>query len=117
LFAVLGCLGYYAAYVFIIMKAVAGDLSIGSLTFLAVHSGKCGGCWKAFLHALRPYRKALSTCAIFSIFSKFSHVLNRPCIHAFSKSDRSGLTFEDVGFRYGHADRWANRHLNFTLKG
>jgi ATP-binding cassette subfamily B protein len=26
-----------------------------------------------------------------------------------------GFTFEDVGFRYHNAERWANRHLSFTL--
>ncbi len=35
LFSVVGSLGYYGAYVFIISKAVKGDLSIGTLTFLA----------------------------------------------------------------------------------
>ena len=28
---------------------------------------------------------------------------------------RHGFTFEDVGFRYPGAERWAVRHLNFTL--
>ena len=34
-FAVLGSLGYYTAYVVMILKTVEGDLTIGSLTFLA----------------------------------------------------------------------------------
>ncbi|HEY0273760.1 MAG TPA: ATP-binding cassette domain-containing protein, partial [Chitinophaga sp.] len=29
---------------------------------------------------------------------------------------REGFTFENVGFRYSNSERWANRHLNFTLK-
>jgi ATP-binding cassette subfamily B protein len=29
---------------------------------------------------------------------------------------RQGFVFEDVGFRYPGADRWAVRHLSFTLK-
>jgi ATP-binding cassette subfamily B protein len=29
---------------------------------------------------------------------------------------REGITFEDVGFRYPGAARWAVRHLNFTLR-
>jgi ATP-binding cassette subfamily B protein len=28
---------------------------------------------------------------------------------------RQGFTFENVGFKYLHSERWANRHLNFTL--
>jgi ATP-binding cassette subfamily B protein len=28
---------------------------------------------------------------------------------------RDGFTFENVGFKYHNADKWANRHLSFTL--
>ena len=29
---------------------------------------------------------------------------------------RDGMVFEDVGFRYPNAERWAVRHLDFTLR-
>ncbi len=35
IFSILGSLGYYAAYFFIIAKTIAGNLTIGDLTFLA----------------------------------------------------------------------------------
>ena len=35
LFSILGSMGSYTAYVFIIIKAISGQLSIGDLTFLA----------------------------------------------------------------------------------
>jgi ATP-binding cassette, subfamily B, bacterial len=28
---------------------------------------------------------------------------------------KQGFTFENVGFKYANSDKWANRHLNFTL--
>ena len=28
---------------------------------------------------------------------------------------KQGFTFEDVGFKYHNSEKWANRHLNFTL--
>ena len=34
----------------------------------------------------------------------------------FPKPDPHGFEFQDVGFRYQHAEKWASRHLNFTLK-
>ena len=34
----------------------------------------------------------------------------------FPRPIRDGFVFEDVGFIYPGADRWAVRHLNFTLK-
>src|SRR6202000_3274642 len=33
----------------------------------------------------------------------------------FPKKMQQGFTFEDVGFRYVNSERWANRHLSFTL--
>ncbi|MDB5014593.1 MAG: transporter ATP-binding protein, partial [Daejeonella sp.] len=34
----------------------------------------------------------------------------------FPKPLKTGFTFENVGFKYHNSDRWANRHLSFTLK-
>ena len=34
----------------------------------------------------------------------------------FPRPIREGFVFEDVGFRYPGAERWAVRHLDFTLK-
>ena len=34
-FSILGTLGYYGAYVFIIAKTISGSLTLGDLTFLA----------------------------------------------------------------------------------
>jgi ATP-binding cassette subfamily B protein len=34
----------------------------------------------------------------------------------FPQPIREGFTFEDVGFRYLNSERWANRHLSFTLR-
>ncbi|HWV64383.1 ABC transporter ATP-binding protein, partial [Chitinophaga sp.] len=40
-----------------------------------------------------------------------------PVLHprAFPRPIQQGFTFEDVGFKYLNADKWAIRHLNFTL--
>ncbi len=52
----------------------------------------------------------------------FSFFEVRPEIHSpanplpFPKEIREGFVFEDVGFIYPGAERWAVRHLSFTLK-
>ncbi len=33
----------------------------------------------------------------------------------FPRPIKEGFRFEDVGFQYTDSDRWANRHLSFTL--
>src|SRR5207237_5452966 len=43
--------------------------------------------------------------------------INSPAVpHPFPPAIREGFWFEDVGFRYPGAERWAVRHLSFTLK-
>ena len=48
----------------------------------------------------------------FEIQPKIKHSANaRP----FPRPIRTGFVFDNVGFRYHNSERWANRHLSFTL--
>jgi len=116
-FSLLGSLGYYGAYVFIISKTIAGTLSIGDLTFLAGSFRQL----RSLLEGILSRFTAVSQGAIylkdffdfFDIQPKIKLSSNgRP----FPKSIQQGFTFENVGFKYANSERWANRHLNFTLR-
>lgn len=114
--SMLGSMGYYGAYVFIIYRAVSGQLSIGDLTFLAGSFRQL----KGLLEGILSRFTAVSQGAIFlQDFFDFFDI--QPRIQApanglpFPTPIRQGFVFEDVGFRYAHSDRWANRHLSFTL--
>lgn len=116
-FALLGSLGYYAAYVFIIAKTVSGVLTIGELTFLAGSFRQL----RTLLEGILGRFTTVSQGAIFlSDFFEFFEI--QPKIHntqqprPFPNPIRQGFTFENVGFQYLHSDGWANRHLNFTLR-
>jgi ATP-binding cassette subfamily B protein len=117
LFAVLGSMGSYAAYVFIILKAVSGQVSIGDLTFLAGSFRQLRGLMEGILSRFT----AISQGAIY-LRDFFDFFRIEPRIHAsvqarpFPNPIREGFVFENVGFRYLHSERWANRHLSFTLK-
>ena len=115
-FAVLGSLGYYAAYVVIIIKTVDGSVSIGQLVFLAGSFRQL----RSLLEGILTRFTAVSQGAIYlRDFFEFFEII--PKIKAaanplpFPKKLQQGFTFEDVGFRYVNSDRWANRHLSFTL--
>lgn len=117
LFSLIGSLGYYGAYVFIIMRTIDGQLSIGDLTFLAGSFRQLRGLLEGILSRFT----AVSQGAIylkdffdfFDIQPKIKVVTNaRP----FPKKIKHGFTFENVGFKYANSERWANRHLNFTLR-
>ncbi|MEO6522544.1 MAG: ABC transporter ATP-binding protein [Mucilaginibacter sp.] len=116
-FAMLGSAGYYGAYVVIILKAVNGSTSIGDLTFLAGSFRQL----RSLLEGILTRFTSVSQGAIYlQDFFEFFDI--QPKIKAatnprpFPNPIREGFSFEDVGFKYHNAERWANRHLNFTLK-
>jgi ATP-binding cassette subfamily B protein len=116
LFALLGSLGYYAAYLFIIQRTVEGTLTLGELTFLAGSFRQL----RTLLEGILSRFTAVSQGAIYlSDFFEFFDI--EPKIHntakprPFPEPIQQGFTFENVGFKYLNSERWANRNLNFTL--
>jgi len=115
-FSVLGSIGYYAAYGFIIYQTVSGKSTVGMLTFLAGSFRQLSSLMETMLNRFT----SVSQGAIYlDDFLDFFEI--RPNISiaknplAFPNPILQGFTFEDVGFRYHNAERWANRHLSFTL--
>jgi ATP-binding cassette subfamily B protein len=115
-FAMLGSIGYYAAYVVIIIRAVNGSVTIGELAFLAGSFRQL----RTLLEGILSRFTAVSQGAIYlRDFFEFFDI--QPKIKLaehplpFPKTIQQGFTFEGVGFRYSNSDRWANRHLSFTL--
>jgi ATP-binding cassette subfamily B protein len=115
-FSLLGSLGYYGAYVYIISKTIAGNLSIGDLTFLAGSFRQL----KSLLEGILSRFTAVSQGAIylkdfFEFFDIQPKIKLSSNARPFPKKIQQGFTFENVGFKYANSERWANRHLNFTL--
>ena len=115
-FALLGSAGYYAAYAIIILKAVAGQVSIGQLTFLAGSFKQL----RTLLEGILSRFTSVSQGAVYlSDFFEFFQIKPRiiPPVNPkpFPNPIQQGFTFENVGFKYLNSEKWANRHLNFTL--
>lgn len=115
-FAMLGSMGYYAAYVVIIIKAVDGSLTIGMLAFLAGSFRQL----RSLLEGILSRFTSVSQGAIYlRDFFEFFEIKPKikPAANPlpFPKIIQQGFVFEDVGFKYANSDRWANRHLSFTL--
>ena len=116
-FSFLGTAGYYGAYVYIIRQAVVGSLTIGDVTFLAGSFRQL----RALLEGILSRFTAVSQGAIYlkDFFDFFEIAPRMPVVknaRPFPKPVREGFVFENVGFKYANSERWANRHLNFTLK-
>ena len=117
LFTTLGTLGYYAAYAFIAWRTVTGQFSIGDLTFLSTSFRRLRTLLETLLTGFSQVAgQALYLDDLFSFFRIQPEILSPPHPRPFPRPLREGFVFEDVGFRYPDAERWAVRHLNFTLR-
>ena len=116
LFAALGSLGYYAAYVYIIFKTVTGHLSIGDLTFLSGSFMRLRGLLESILNRFSSIAEgALYLQDFFEFFQLEPRIKPNANARLFPRPIQNGFTFENVGFKYRNAEKWAIRNLNFTL--
>jgi ATP-binding cassette subfamily B protein len=100
----------------IIYQTVNGKTTVGSLVFLAGSFRQLSNLMENMLSRFT----SVSQGAIYlNDFLEFFEI--QPKIKVikdalpFPNPIRQGFTFENVGFRYHHSERWANRNLNFTL--
>ena len=115
--SILGTLGYYAAYVTILLRAVAGTISIGTLTFLAAAFGRSRDLiQRLLLSASDIYEQSLYLRDLFVFFEMQPTIASKPGALPVPTPIRSGFVFEDVGFRYPGSERWAVRHVSFTIR-
>ena len=116
LFSFIGSLGYYTAYVVMILQTIEGAISIGTLTFLAGSFRQL----RTLLESILSRFTSVSQGAIylrdyFDFFEIQPKIKTGAGSLSFPNPVKEGFTFENVGFRYQNSDAWANRNLNFTL--
>ena len=117
IFTTMGTIGYYAAYAHIAWRTLEGAFSIGDLTFLAGSFLRLRTLLEGLLTGFSSTAgQALYLNDLFSFFDTRPEILSRPNPIPFPNPIRDGFVFEDVGFIYPGAERWAVRHLSFTLQ-
>jgi len=113
----IGTIGYYVAYAYIVWRTLAGEFTIGDLTFLAGSFRRLRNLLESMLIGFSQMAgQALYLDDLFSFFEIEPEIRSPVNPRAFPKPIREGFVFDDVGFRYPGADRWAVRHLSFTLQ-
>jgi ATP-binding cassette, subfamily B, bacterial len=116
LFTAIGTVGYYLAYAYIAWRTLAGEFSVGDLTFLAGSFRRLRTLFEGLLTSFSTTAgQALYLNDLFSFFEVRPEILSPENPRPFPQPVRQGFVFEDVGFRYPDAERWAVRHLSFTL--
>lgn len=117
LFASLGTIGYYIAYALIAWRTVRGDFSIGDLTFLSGSFRRLRNLLENLLIGFSQLAgQALYLDDLYSFFDTRPEITSPADARPFPRPIRQGIVFEDVGFRYPGAERWAVRNLSFTLR-
>ncbi len=119
-FAAVGAAGYYGAYLYIITRTVYGQISLGQLTFLAGSFARLRGLLEGILSRFSQVADGALYLQDFFDFFQIEPRIVRPAlgqaVRPFPRPIRQGFTFEDVGFKYKNAEKWALRHLSFELQ-
>jgi ATP-binding cassette subfamily B protein len=116
LLSIIGTLGYYGAYITILMRAVAGAISLGTLTFLAAAFARSRDLiQRLLLSASDIYEQSLYLRDLFVFFEMVPTIRSKPGAARVPAPMRTGFVFEDVGFQYPGSDRWAIRHVDLTI--
>ena len=114
--AIMGSAGYYGAYVFIIAQTAIGLITIGTLTFLAGSFRQLRGLMETILLRFNSVSQgAVYLQDFFDFFEIQPTIVTAVKPLPFPKPIRQGFTFDNVGFKYANSDKWANRHVSFTL--
>jgi len=113
----LGTIAYYVAYAYIVWRTLHGDFSIGDLTFLAGSFRRLRGLLESLLLGFSQVAgQALYLDDLFSFFEIQPEIVQPSNPRPFPRPLQRGFTFDNVGFRYPGAARWAVRGLTFDLR-
>jgi len=117
LLSILGTVGYYAAYIVILIRAVKGDITIGTLTFLAASFGRGRDVIQnILLSASNVAEQALYLRDLFVFLEMRPTIESAPNARPVPAKIQSGFVFENVGFRYPDNERWAVRNVDLVLR-
>jgi ATP-binding cassette subfamily B protein len=116
LLSLVGTLGYYGAYVTILLRAVSGTITLGTLTFLASAFARSRDLiQRLLLSASDIYEQSLYLKDLFVFFEMRPTIRSKPGALRVPNPIRYGFVFEDVGFRYPGSERWAIRHVDLSI--
>ncbi|MEO8909593.1 MAG: ABC transporter ATP-binding protein [Gemmatimonadaceae bacterium] len=117
LLSILGTIGYYAAYVIILIHAVRGEITIGMLTFLAASFGRGRDVIQSILlSASNVFEQALYLRDLFVFLDMKPTIESPPNARPVPAKIQTGFVFDNVGFRYPGNERWAVRNVDMVLQ-
>jgi ATP-binding cassette subfamily B protein len=108
--------GYYGAYVVVLLKTVAGGISVGTFTFLTGAFSRSRGYIEHLLSSFTDIsEQATFLKDLFEFFEMQPTIHSVPNAVPAPRPIRKGFEFRDVGFAYPGSDRLVVQNINFSL--
>jgi ATP-binding cassette subfamily B protein len=115
--SVLANVGYYSAYVYIVWLTIHRVLSVGDLTFLTGSFSRMQSLLQGILSRFSSIaQNALYLQDLFDFLAMKPKIVSPANPIPLPAKIQSGLTFENVGFKYPNSEKWAIRHVSFHLQ-
>ncbi len=116
LLSVIGTMGYYSAYVFVIWRTVNGGLTIGELTFLTGAIQQASSNIQQIFSTLAAIGdQALFLTDLLAFFEMQPTIRSKPSALPAPRPIVQGIEFRDVSFQYPGNSRLVLDHINFQL--
>jgi ATP-binding cassette subfamily B protein len=116
-FNVIGTGAYYGAYVLILLRTVAGILTIGDLTFLSGSFNRLRGKLQGFFSR---FTQITESSLYLKDYFEFLDIRNEELANdsnlALPENIKEGFEFMNVGFRYPNSEKWVVRGISFKLE-
>lgn len=108
---------YYGAVMFIVVEAVAGRITIGTLTFLMGSFSQSKSLISGVLtQTASVYERSLFLRDLFGFLDMRPRTLAPSHPRPAPRPIREGFSFEDVSFRYPDRAAWTLRHVSFEIR-
>ena len=116
LLSILGMVGYYTAYVFVVWRTLQGSITIGALTFLAGAIQQASLNIQQFFSTLTGIAdQALFLTDMLAFFDMRPTIRSKENALPAPRPIRKGIEFREVSFRYPGTERMVLEGLNLTL--
>ena len=117
LLSVVGTMGYYSAYVFVIWRTVHGAISIGTLTFLAGAIQQASSNIQQIFSTIAGIAdQALFLTDLLAFFEMRPTIRSKPNALPAPRPILRGFEFRNVSFHYPGSSRLVLDHLDFQLQ-
>jgi ATP-binding cassette subfamily B protein len=116
LLTLLGTLGYYGTYAYVVYETIIGVVSLGTLTFLAgAIAGASSNIQAVFTTFSGIADQALFLTDLLEFFSVQPKIVSKPNALPAPRPITQGFEFRDVSFSYPGNPRPVLNHINFRL--